>query len=278
MSKSAESIFAMLDPAHLTDGLFKPTARSGETLIDVEGFREDEPIKFEGAQLAVPHHSILLAILARTARQPKDESLIHPGDHCGMHDKQMDLLAVTGSASRQAISVLKCTPYALLLDAGMGTSSKEYVLLSKLLGELASVTIHRGNGSNATSSRLISFQHNDNQFTIGINWRLSGSISRRQNSPVSLVERRSLGNDPVTKILHAWLCSFIRLGGSLMAEKGAEIDTLIRHVWGKPLPSKDVMKKRRVRIKQAIKKINTLPGWETSIKNTHVYVRRTKQL
>jgi hypothetical protein len=278
MSKSAESIFAMLDPAHLTDGLFKPTMQAGEILLDVEGVREKQPIRFDGPQLASTHQSILLAILARTARQAKEQSLIPPGDTNGIHKKQMGLLAVTGSASRQAISVLKCTRYALLLDAGMGTSSKEYVLLSKLLGELASVTLHRGNGSNATSSRLISFQHDDNHFTIGINWRLSGSISRRQNSPVSLVERRSLGNDPVTKILHAWLCAFIRLGGPLMAGEGAEIDTLIRHVWGKRPCSKDVVKNRRAAIIRAIKKINTLPGWETSIKKTHVYVRRTKQL
>jgi hypothetical protein len=268
----------MLDPAHLPDGLFKPTALAGESLFNVEGVREKQPISFDGPQLATPHQSILLAILARAARQANGQSLIVPADTNGINKKQMELLAVTGSASRQPISVLKCTPYALLSDAGMGTSSKEYVLLSKLLEEMSSVTLHRGNGSNATSSRLISFQHDDNQFTIGINWRLSASISRRQNSPVSLVERRSLGNDPVTKILHAWLCAFIRLGGPLMAGKGAEIDTLIRHVWGKRPCSEDVMKKRRVRIKHAIKKINTLPGWETSIKNTHVYVRRTKQL
>jgi hypothetical protein len=63
-----------------------------------------------------------------------------------------------------------------------------------------------------------------------------------------------------------------------MAGEGAEIDTLIRHVWGKRPCSKDVVKNRRAAIIRAIKKINTLPGWETSIKKTHVYVRRTKQL
>ncbi len=278
MSKSGASIFAMLDPAHLQDGLFKPTAATRDILVNVEGSREGEPIKFEGPQLAATHQSILLAILARTARQAKGQPLIGPGDVNGIHKKQMDLLAVTGSASRQPISVLECTPYALLTDAGMGTSGKDYQLLLRLLKEMAAVTLHRGKGSNATSSRLISFEEENEQLIIGINWRLSASLTRRQNSPVSLVERRALGNDPITKILHAWLCAFIRRGGSLMAGNGAEIDRLIGHVWGKHPCSQDVMKKRRQAIKKAIEKINTLPGWEANIKNTHVYVRRPKQL
>jgi hypothetical protein len=49
---------------------------------------------------------------------------------------------------------------------------------------------------------------------------------------VSLHERNLLENE-TAKILHAWLCSNIRLGQSLGKHgNGAHIDTLAPHVWG----------------------------------------------
>lgn len=278
MSRSEASIFAMLDPAHLLDGLFTPTAYKDQTLFQVEADYDDKHIRFEGPQLSATHQSVLLAIVARAARQPgKGESIIASHSD-GKHAKLLDLLNPTGVACNQPITILKCAPYALLSDAGMGTGGKDYKLLLRLLTKISSVTMHRVEGRRAISSRLISFQADSDQLIIALNWRLSSSINGEQNSPVSLKERRALGKDPVAKILHAWFCGYTRLGKRMGFENGVKIDTLIRHVWGKRPFSEAVSKKRRVAIKRAVNKINELPGWEAHLVESIVHVIRAKHL
>lgn len=278
MSRSEASIFAMLDPAHLLDGLFTPTAYKDETLFQVEADYDGKHIRFEGPQLSATHQSVLLAIVARAARQPEKGDSIIPSNSDGMHANQFDLLNLTGHACNNAITFLKCTPYALLSDSAMGTGGKDYKLLLRLLTKISSVTMHRVEGRRAISSRLISFQVDGDQLVICLNWRLSGSINGEHNSPVSLSERRALGNDPVAKILHAWYCGYTRLGKRMGFENGVKIDTLIRHVWGKRPFSEAVSKKRRVAIKRAVNKINELPGWEAHFVESIVHVIRAKHL
>lgn len=278
MSRSKISKFSKIDPAHLLDGLFTPTAKKGEALYDVKGEFSGMEIKFEGVQMSVLHQSLLLAIAARTAQQPKGESVLVRGTADDVRSKQLVLLEITGKAESSDVSIVKCSAYALLNDAGMETGSFNYKTMLTLLHQMSTVTLYRGQGANGGTSRLLSFQHTGSEFTVSLNWRLTDAIFGGQNIQISLHERRDLSDSPVAKILHAWLSGFIRLGATLMAGRGADIDTLIKHVWGKRPCSDNVIKQRRMRIRDALSQINKLHGWTVRLEGTHAFISRPKEL
>jgi hypothetical protein len=147
-----------------------------------------------------------------------------------------------------------------------------------MLHEMSTVTMFRGVGVTGGTSQLLSFSHVGDQFFVSFNWRMTDAILGKQNVQISLHERNELKDLPVAKILHAWLSGYVRLGGQLMAGKGAEIDTLIRHVWGNRPAKDDVIKKRRLRIKEALKAINEIQGWVCRTEGSHVFISRPKEL
>ena len=100
MSKSNVSSFAKVDPAHLLDGLFIPTAKKGEALYGVEGAFNNINIAFKGVQLSVAHQSLLLAISSRTARQAKAHSVLVTGSAKDLKLKQVQNLELTGEAEQ----------------------------------------------------------------------------------------------------------------------------------------------------------------------------------
>jgi hypothetical protein len=103
MSRSKVSSFAKVDPAHLLDGLFTPTAKKGEALYAVEGSFDGVAIKFKGVQMGVGHQSLLLAISGRTARQPMAGSVIVTGNADNLMLEQVstpDLILVGVTTSR----------------------------------------------------------------------------------------------------------------------------------------------------------------------------------
>lgn len=278
MSRSKVSSFAKVDPAHLLDGLFTPTAKKGEALYEVEGSFGGLTIAFKGVQMSVAHQSLLLAISARTARQASATSVLVTGNAGNLQHKHVKQLSLTGKAEGMDVSIVECTAYSLLVDAGMNVGGKSYNAMINMLHEMSTVTMYRGAGLKGGTSRLLSFSHDGKQFIVTFNWRMADAILGKQNVQVSLHERNYLKESPVAKILHAWLSGHIRLGGQLMAGRGAEIDTLIRHVWGNRLCSKDVSKKRRSRIKEGLTEIGKLDGWIIRLEGTHAFISRPKEL
>lgn len=278
MSKSKVSSFAKLDPAHVLDGLFVPITKTGEALYKVEGTFKGGVIKFEGVQLDVKHQSVLLAIMARGARAGKDKVVID-GSATDLQARQARLsLSVDGSAQESKMGSVKCTAYALLKDAGMEDSKKGYADLKKILTQLATVKLYRSaNGHWGVSSIIGNVGGDDDgNLIVTINWRLAGALTGGQNVHVSLNERHALSSSPVAKILHTWLSAYIRPGGQLMAGRGAEVDTLIRHVWGNRPCSDGVMKQRRMRIREALDHISRLEGWTARVDGTHAHISRPK--
>ena len=164
------------------------------------------------------------------------------------------------------------------MDAGIGTGGKSYDEMVKMLHEMSTVTMYRGDVKRGGTSKLLSFTNVGEQVVVSLNWRMAGAILGSQNIQVSLYERIELSDSPVAKILHAWLSGYIRLGGNLMAGRGAEIDTLVRHVWGNRPCSDGVIKQRRLRIREALSAINKLKGWVCRIEKTHVFISRPKKL
>lgn len=278
MSRSKISSFAKVDPAHLLDGLFTPTVKKGEALYEVEGTFGGLTIAFKGVQMSVAHQSLLLAISARTARQPKASSVLVSGNADNLKHQQVKKLSLTGKAESMDVSIVECTAYSLLIDAGMNAGGRSYNAMINMLHEMSTVTMYRGSGLKGGTSRLLSFSHDGNQFIVSFNWRMADAILGKQNVQVSLHERNYLEDSPVAKILHAWLSGHIRLGGQLMAGRGAEIDTLIKHVWGNRPCSNEVIKKRRTRIKKALNEIGKLDGWIYRLQGTHAFISRPKEL
>lgn len=297
MTRSQLSKFAKLDPAHVLDGLFVPTVQRGQALYDVCSQFDGGTISFKGVQLSVAHQSVLLSIAARTGRQPKAEGLViagtandllcwaaDPEEQSKLTEEQRELaqqvkqLERTDEAETQDFSLVKTSAYSLLIDAGMQTGSSDYQKLSELLHDMSTVVMYRNIKGIGGTSRLLSFQHKKDKFIVSLNWRLADAIFGGQNIHVSLTERHLLSESPVAKILHTWLSAYIRPGQSLMSGNGAEIDTLIRHVWGNRPASEGTLKQRRRRIREALGAINGLRGWTTSVEGSHAFISRPKLL
>lgn len=160
----------------------------------------------------------------------------------------------------------------------MTLGAKGYERLKTLLHDMSTVSLYRNIGAAGGTAKLLSFQHRKEHLVVSLNWRLTDAIFGGQNVHVSLVERLSLGDQPAAKILHTWFSAYVRRGSMLMAGKGAEIDTLARHVWGKRPCSDDVLRQRRVRVIDALKRIGGLQGWLVTQIGSHAYVSRPKMI
>lgn len=77
----------------------------------------------------------------------------------------------------------------------------------------------------------VSFNHKTGEIHIAANPRLTDAVFHGQYVKVSLFERNELETG-VAKILHAWLCSNIRLGRALGNGNKVHPDTIAPHVWG----------------------------------------------
>lgn len=268
------SKYAKFDPALATDGLFTPTARRGQALYEVGRTWDGGEIRFEGVQLTAAHQSVLLAVCARTGRGgllvkgSKDDPL---GAQFGLDfdketaEKTTRALATRGVAAEEETAVVECSAYAILADAGMDDGGNNYITLSKLLTQLATVVMYRRVGKRGGSSNLLSFVHDGDKMSIALNWRLAAAIlGDHQNIQVSLYERHRL-NGSVARLLHAWLSCFVRPGKGLMNGQGAKLDTLAAHIWGNRPVSAGVARNRRTDLRKAIAEIGGLPGWSASV-------------
>lgn len=269
------SKFARFDPAFATDGLFVPTARKGSALYDVGREYDGGEIRFEGVQLTAAHQSVLLAVCARTGRGglrvrgSKEDPL---GVQFGLEfdgDKAVAAKTVAGLKAKEAArdedtTLVECSAYSLLVDAGMETGGNNYTTLARLLTQLATVVMYRRVGKRGATSNLLSFEHEGDRMSIALNWRLAASILGAQNIQVSLGERHRL-ESAVARLLHAWLSCYVRQGFSLMDGQGAKLDTLARHIWGKRPASQDLTRYRRKQLREAIEEIGRLPGWAASV-------------
>jgi hypothetical protein len=254
------SDFALYDPAFGgCDGLFVPKRSKGQAMYDVQREWDAGVISFKGEQLTSAHQSVLLAICAQTARSG---FLIR--DHEAETEARQAVLGTTDLLDDVDMSYLEVSAYDLLLDAGMGTGGKDYRSLIGLLHEMSTVSVYREvPGKRKRISPLLLFPKafEGDRLPIRLNWRLAASIFGEQNVRVSLNERRNL-ETPIAKVAHCWFSCFIREGQSLMAGRGASLNTLASHVWGRRPASDAVWRKRRTMLKKALHdEVGQLPGW-----------------
>jgi len=254
------SDFAFYDPAvGGCDGLFVPKRTKGQALYDVQRNWDAGIISFKGEQMTAAHQSLLLAICAQTSR---NGFLIR--DNTERIEALQAVLGLQDLLHDVDMSFLEISAYDLLLDANMGTGGKDYMTLIGMLHEMSTVSVYREvPGKKKRISPLIQFPKafDGDKLPIRLNWRLAASIFGEQNVRVSLHERRRL-ETPIAKIAHCWFSCFIREGQSLMARRGASLQTLAQHVWGRRPASDPVWRKRREKLKRALlDEVGQLDGW-----------------
>jgi len=252
------SSYAKVDPTFFVDGLFVPAANKNKA-INIKKKWDGGVVSFRGVQLGVAHQSVLLAICARAGRDGK--LVVNANEK----DKLIKLMNVKDAAKSEPIAIVSISAADILNDVNLGGSGASYKRLSEYLIDLQTLVVYRGVGNNGGTSNVLGrCEHKGDRFEISLNWRLANAILGKSNNSfiqVSLSERNKL-KTPVGKILHAWLCSNVRLGSSLGFGSGVMLDSLMAHVWGDASKvSASALSVRRTRLRGALNDINKLEGW-----------------
>lgn len=232
--------YAKVDPAHLFDGLFVPTngKKRGRLLVEPRDFG-DARIGFQGfEQLGADDQSILLALTAQLGIDGLTIDATPPGRIA--QDLRLMLEFKDGDGNPldrgEPLASKKTTLRSLLIDAGYGDvdGGKALKTARDALNRLRNAQIReRSKRGWDRTCNLISASFNDltGEIYVAANPRLTSAVFNGQHVKVSLFERGELESE-VAKLLHAWMCSNIRLGQSLGNGNGAKLDTLGPHVWG----------------------------------------------
>ena len=242
--------FAKLDPAHLFDGLFVPTSGiARETLKDGRRARPRllvEPRDFGGVQigyqgyeqLGADDQSVLLAVAAQLGIDGQVIDANPPGPVGQQLRTAMDFRDGQGQPLDRGERLVsrRTSLRSLLIDAGYRDfdSGKAFACIRASLNRLRNAQIReRDSHGWDRACNVISAEFNEEtrEVHVAANPRLTASIFSGQNIQVSLYERTELESE-AGKILHAWLCSHVRLGENLGNGNGAHLDTLAPHVWG----------------------------------------------
>lgn len=227
--------YALLDPAHVFDGLFVPTKgkKRGRLLVEPRRFGNLE-IGFQGfEQLGADDQSILYALTAQLGIA----KLVIESTSAGPINKQLRLALEFNQDDGAALASKRTSLRSLLIDAGYQDpeSGRALKAAKESLNRLANTQIREINRQTGWDRRCnlisVSFNHKTGEIHIAANPRLTDAVFHGQYVKVSLFERNELETG-VAKILHAWLCSNIRLGRALGNGNGAQLDTIAPHVWG----------------------------------------------
>jgi len=288
--------YAKMDPAHLFDGLFVPVSGKARPKLCVHPKKHGAfQIGFYGYdQLGAFDQSIMLAVAAQLGIDglivnPDPETELGQQLRLQMYPKEKGV-----KDCRREYRARRTTLRSLLLDAGYKDpdSGAAMTECKTSLNRLGNAQINEVNPFTGWNQRcnLISTSWNNlsGELHIAANPRMSGAIFRGQHVKISLFERNALTSD-VAKILHAWLCSNVRLGQKLGNGNGAMLDTLLPHVWGPDHDKKTaayVMSKRRSKLRDALDEIRDATrvldggyGWEIDRSSSGlVWVSRPKDL
>jgi hypothetical protein len=268
--------FSIVDPAHLTDGVFVPTKgmRRQKGPDDIlyrprlhvpERNFGDLSIGFIGfEQLGADDQSVLFAIAAQIGVGANtDDTVIVKKDVNNPVGKKLRLNFEFEGDDTGKTAAKKTTLRSLLIDAGYeaidGANTNR---IKQCLRRLRNAQIRETNETTGweRQSNILSYAFNKKtgETWVSLNPRYSSALfgESRHFIKVSLFERNCLESEPA-KILHAWLSANIRLGGRLGNGNGVRIDTLLPHVWGSHTmsESRKVVSTRRGRLRDALEEI-----------------------
>ncbi len=257
--------YARMDPAHLFDGLFVPTngKKRGRLFVAPRDF-DGVNIGFQGfEQLGADDQSILLALAAQLGIDGLTIDATPPGEISRQLRLLLEFKDKDGNPldTGEKLASRRTSLRSLLIDAGYGEidSGKALKNARDSLNRLGNAQIRERTARGwDRRCNLISVAFNDitGEIHVAANPRLTQAVFNGQHVKVSLFERNELESE-VAKILHAWMCSNVRLGQSLGNGNGAHIDTLAPHVWGQATTdaSTKVKSNRRSLLRDALDEI-----------------------
>lgn len=297
--------FARLDPAHLFDGLFVPTRGNAREKISGNQRRRQrlliEPRNFGAVQigyqgyeqLGADDQSVLLAVAAELGIDGQTIDADSSGPIAQQLRTAMDLRNAQGQPLDRGERLIsrRTELRSLLVNAGYRDveSGNARANVRASLNRLRNAQIRERNNSGWDRvCNLISATYNEQtrEVYVAANPRLATSIFGGQNIQVSLHERNEIRSE-VGKLLHAWLCSHVRLGEHLGNGHGARLDTLAPHVWGPghDQASRKVKSIRRGLLRAALAEIDDRTrrlhgghGWAIDQTPSGVMVSRPKTL
>lgn len=257
--------YAKMDAAHLFDGLFVPTGGKtrGRLYVAPRTFG-DSDVSFQGfEQLGADDQSILLALSAQLGI----DGLVIEAEPAGPTNKQLRLQLEIKVDDGSDVARTKTSLRSILVDAGYGSPDSGRALSDcrASLNRLANAQIResrRGGWDRRSNLISVAFNNITGDVHVAANPRLTGAIFNGQHVKVSLFERNALETE-TSKILHAWLCSNVRLGRPLGRGNGVHLDTLGPHVWGEKAweeASKQVRSRRRTQMREALDEIREATG------------------
>lgn len=281
MSHPLTKAFAKFDPAHLFDGLFVPTSgrKRGRLYVPLKTFG-DSQIGFQGfEQLGADDQSVLLAISAQLGI----DGLTIEHDTAHAISKELRVKINLSDGDTRKIATKQTSLRSILYDAGYETEGgSTFKRIKESLNRLANAQIREISASgwdrrcNLLSSH---FNHETGDVYISVNPRLTEAVFYGQHVKISLFERNKLKKE-VSKILHAWLCSNVRLGQKL-GRNGVKIDNLIPHVYGLERTQAMSVKQRsnaRIQIREALTEIKVQASWGVQISRNIALINRPKEI
>lgn len=339
MIRHATPHFSNVEGTHSIDGLWVPTNGVPTELLTDEKTRRrprlvvpakalyGTRIAFEGTEmLGADDQSVFLAICAQAGANDRIliEGDVEIDSDLARHRAGLLIPIISGRANAPVISVVTSF-YRIARDAGMAGPDKRGAEIRESLRRLQAVTVteiilvnsvdesgrpvlNPETGEQVThavnsTSRLLSYEYDvdTKKTTITINPRQTNALLGEQKIQVSLSERRRLTGE-VPKLLHFWLCAYVRLGAWLgVSDSGASIDKLVKHIWNEPIKPEGAlesrlkklepekykkalrthqlkMNNRRRLIIKALTEIKEKTSWEIEVAENMAYVRRPLQL
>lgn len=272
--------YSRFDPAHLFDGLFVPTSgrKRGRLYVPPKQFG-DTVISFQGfEELGADDQSVLLAISAQLG---VDGLVIKHDVEVGEIAQELQLRIALKDDLKSDLASKKTSLRSIFYDAGYEIESgAAFDAIKRCLNRLANAQIREidSRGWDRRCNLIaVKFNHQNGDIFIAANPRLTEAIFHGQHVKISLYERNQIKGE-VAKILHAWLCSNIRLGSAMPSVK---IDTLLPHIYGQERlerASPRQMSSFRQQTKRALKEISNKTDWKITISGAYSAIQRPKNL
>ncbi len=284
MDKRQLKAYAKFDPAHLFDGLFVPTSgrKRGRLYVPPRDFGGSK-ISFQGfEELGADDQSVLLAISAQLGV----DGLIIEHDTDVAEPIELRNSMALNVNSKEDLVGKKTSLRSIAYDAGYSNDSGRVLqIITRSLNRLRNAQIREitPEGWDRVSN-LISVIFNDEsgETFVAANPRLTKAVLSGltgQHVKISLYERNQLKKE-ASKILHAWLCSNVRLNGKL-GINGVNINTLIPHVYGIERTKNmniDQKSKARLQVRAALKEIKEQTNWNIQTSKNIIFIRRPKEI
>jgi hypothetical protein len=339
LTKLAFPHFSNVEGTHSIDGLWVPTKGVRTALLNDDKTRRRPrlfvsakecygiSIAYEATEiLGADDQSVFLSLCAQAAG--KHRILIDGNAESNpILARYRAGLKIPSTSSQANAPVISFTTslYGIARDAGLAGPEKRGPEIRESLRRLNAVTVtefvdvpvldvagravlDQVTGRPVTTSlmcpsQLISYEYDlqTMKTIITINPRQTATLLGEQKIQVSLTERRRLTGE-VSKLLHFWLCAYVRLNASLGVNgNGALIDTLVKHVWNESVTPEGALKKklqklevlelkkavrahelkmnrRRRLIIKALNEIKEKTEWKITIGERLVYVVRPRRL